>query len=84
MTSDRGNCSPSSGLFLEEDVPVLPPSKPVRESRATITLFPRPVPIIPGHRRGPTTAARASATILANNYSVMNYNCYSINSPYIC
>jgi hypothetical protein len=62
-----------------DDVPVIPPSKHVRESRATNTLFPKPVPIIAGQRRVPTRAARASATMLAKNYSVKNYKCNSIH-----
>jgi hypothetical protein len=41
MSSDRSDCSPSSDLFIEDDVPVHPPSKSpsVPESRATITIF---------------------------------------------
>jgi hypothetical protein len=64
ISSERGDCSPSTDLLIEDDVPVIPPIKPVRERRAT-PLFPKPVSIIAGKIRGPTRAARAPADMLS-------------------
>jgi hypothetical protein len=63
MSSERGDCSPSPDLFVEEDVPLISPKQPVRISKAT-PLFPKPVSIIAGSRRQPNRAARKPADML--------------------
>jgi hypothetical protein len=65
MTSERGDCSNSPDLFIEDAVPIIPASKPVRERRTNNSLFPISVPIITGQSRVHSRAARALATMLS-------------------
>ena len=65
MSSERGDCSLASDLFIEDYIHIIPPLKPVRE-RGDTFLFSTPVPSIVGRRNGPARAAKAPAEMLSD------------------
>jgi hypothetical protein len=74
MSSERGDSSDFLGLFLNETQPVVPYALPARIKKTTHLLFPEPVSVIAGQRRGPPRAARAPASMLSEDLQRQKIN----------